>query len=64
MDALSDRNIPLSLRTHAANCSLELMNATIDYYRDMEWNDSFERYQKAKAEYDKALRDLTLFYPE
>ena len=64
MDALSDNSIPLGTRTAAADASLELMNATVAYYRDMDNICALDRYQTAKCCYDKALRDLTLFYPE
>lgn len=64
MDALSDNSIPLDTRYLASMVALELMNATVAYYRDMDNSCALDRYQTAKCVYDKALRDLTLFYPQ
>lgn len=64
MDALSDNSIPLNTRCSAAEAALEMMNATVAYYREMDDADAVHRYQVAKMNYDKALRDLTLFCPE
>jgi hypothetical protein len=63
MDVLSDNSVPLGLRTAAANASLELMNATVDYYANMD-SVSTARYKEAQRAYNKMLNDLTLFYPE